>query len=198
MGLSIVEGFLGVAASYILISTHHAGLSDANTDKLEVHWNDHQFSLSSYVGRKIAAGASRNLVLRNAARIVDIAEMRHHMEHIHKFYIIDVVTRGKDVFVYTNSVHNALFARTCMLSRKPYKGLRIEFFPDECAAPLPATKPHPAASRTPSGASVIQTPDNLFELLSLDSDEENRPPGREDDDDNTIDDDGSDYGVRLD
>ena len=179
--------------------------------------------LSPYVGRKIAAGASRNLVLRNAAHIVKVAEIRDHMEHIHKFVIIDIVTRGKDVFVYTNSVHNALFARTCMMSRKPYKGLRIEFFTDECAAPLPAIRA-PGSVREASAIAKQQHSCNLFEMPSLDSDGEDRSPGEEDDDDDeddgedddddddddgrecdddsndddTIDGDGSDHGVRLD
>ena len=44
---------------------------------------------------------------------------------------------GDDAYVETNAVHNALFARTCMMSRTAYKGCRIEFFPDQCAGPLP-------------------------------------------------------------
>lgn len=158
--------------------------------------------LSPYVGRKIAAGASRNLVLRNAAHIVKVADIRHHMEHIHKFDIIDIQVRGRDVFVYTNSVHNALFARTCMISRKPYKGLSIQFFPDECTAPLPTVQRF-SATRPLSQPVKKQASGNLFQMLSLDSndsDEENQPHKRIDDDDNTIDGEGSDYdnsGVSL-
>lgn len=149
------------------------------------------------MGRKIAAGASRNLILHNAARVVNIAEIREHMEHIHQFDIIHVEVRRKDVLIYTNSVHNALFARTCMISRKPYKGLRIGFFPDECAAPIPIMQPNHNYSAS-SVSSKISAPGNLFEMLSLDSsDEENRPPGREDDDDDTVDGDDSDFGVSL-
>jgi len=167
-----------------------------------VRWNEHQFSLTPYVGHKIAAGASRNLVLRDAAHVAKIADIREHMEHIHKFEIVDIVTRGRDIYVYTNSVHNALFARTCMMSRRPYKGLKIEFFPDECAAPLPRRMIHGNQTKATTTASKSQAPKNLFEMLSLDSDGENRVPGREDDDDNTIDDDDddedeSDYGMGV-
>lgn len=59
------------------------------------------------------------------------------MEHIHNLVILDINITGADVYVSTNSVRNALFARTCMMSRQSYKGLRVEWYPDECAAPLP-------------------------------------------------------------
>lgn len=140
------------------------------------------------------------MVLRNASRIVNIAKIREHMEHIHKLDIVHIETRGTDVFIYTNSVHNALFARTCMMSRKPYKGLRIEFSEDECAAPLLVNQ----AREVPRQGFVAAPPrkdkvaGNLYELLSLDGEDEDRPPGREDDDDNTISNgDDSQDGVSL-
>lgn len=184
-----------------ILSLHLLSYLVADTSKLEVGWNDHQFALAPYVARRIAAGASRNLILRKAAKIPNVAEnIREHMEHIHKFDIIDIKFLGHDVLVHTNSVHNALFARTCMLSRKQYRGLTIDFLPDECAAALRV--PSVQSYHNPLAASKESTPSNLFEMLSLEncsdaSDAENRPPGREDDDDNTIDDDDSSYGVSL-
>jgi hypothetical protein len=59
------------------------------------------------------------------------------MEHIHNLVVISVVFQKSDAYVSTNSVHNALFARTCMMSRSAYKGCKIEFYPDECDVPLP-------------------------------------------------------------
>jgi len=86
-----------------------------------------------------------------------------------------------------------------MMSRRPYKGLKIEFFPDECAAPLPRRVHHGNQAKTTTTGSKSRASKNLFEMLSLDSDGENRVPGREDDDDNTIDDkeDESDYGMGV-
>ncbi|KAL1311238.1 hypothetical protein AAFC00_001428 [Neodothiora populina] len=158
--------------------------------RLSVEWSDYQYSLSPFVGRKIAAGATRNLVLRKASSIVDVTEIREHLQHIHQFDIIHVEIRGKDVIIYTNSVHNALFARTCMMSRKAYKGFKIEFFPDECAGPLPII--HQTAP-APKDTEKKQSMTNLFQVLNLDSsvEDENRPPGRRDDDDDIDDSDGN-------
>jgi hypothetical protein len=68
--------------------------------------------------------------------------------------VVDIQFRNHDAFISTNSVHNALFARTCMMSRTAYKGLRIDWCLDECAAPLPqpSSKAHahaPAMSLKP-------------------------------------------------
>jgi len=59
------------------------------------------------------------------------------MEHIHNLVILDVKVKNADIYVSTNSINNACFARTCMISRREYKGLRVEWYPDECDGPLP-------------------------------------------------------------
>jgi hypothetical protein len=41
--------------------------------------------------------------------------------------VLDIYFRGGDALISTNSIHNALFARTCMMSRTAYKGLRIDW-----------------------------------------------------------------------
>lgn len=137
-------------------------------------------------------------MIRNGARFVDSGELREHMEHIHQFFIIDMTISGRDVYIYTNSVHNALFARTCMMSRKQYKGLKIEFFQDECAGDLPSV-PRRFTSPTNLAPKAKGSMSNLFEALSVNSsdgsDEENRPPGRDDDDDDTIDGTDSECGA---
>lgn len=56
-----------------------------------------------------------------------------------------------------------------MLSRLPYKGIKIEWYPDECAEalPKPIQRPVPLPSQavvTPKRKTVI----NRFNLLSLD------------------------------
>lgn len=92
--------------------------------------------------------------------------IRDDMEHIHALVIIEINFKSGDAYVSTNSVHNALFARTCMMSRTTYRGCKIEFFPDECDVPLP--------TRTQSGKPKPQEPikrniqlGNRFNMLNV-------------------------------
>jgi hypothetical protein len=39
------------------------------------------------------------------------------MDHIHNLVVIKVEFLGASCYIKTNSVHNAMFARTCMMSR---------------------------------------------------------------------------------
>ncbi|RMX77492.1 hypothetical protein D0869_09844 [Hortaea werneckii] len=130
--------------------------------RIEVRWADRQYRLNNHIHQKILHGATRNLIIRNArSHGLTAAQIRADLDHIHNLVIIDIFFRpppslcpsssssatpataagtvggGDDAYVETNAVHNALFARTCMMSRTGYKGCRIEFFPDQCAAPLP-------------------------------------------------------------
>ena len=118
-------------------------------------------------------------------------QIRNDMEHIHNLVIIDVRVRSGDAYISMNSVHNALFARTCMMSRKEYKGCKIEFFPDECDVPLPPGQAKRQYSRKVSGQSEPvkkKAPiTNRFDMLNIDgtdgsSDEENRTPSDGDSD----------------
>jgi hypothetical protein len=86
--------------------------------------------------------------------------------------VVDINFSKGDAFISTNSIHNALFARTCMMSRTAYKGLRIDFYPDECAAPLP--KPALRAHNPACSISVKATPiTNRYTVLGVDgSDDE--------------------------
>ena len=90
-----------------------------------------------HVSHKIAGGASRNFIVRSVAGRVNEGQIRDHLEHIHNLVVVDISFKNGDAHVSTNSIHNALFARTCMMSRTVYKGMRIDWAPDECAAPLP-------------------------------------------------------------
>lgn len=105
--------------------------------QVEVRWADRQFTLPGHVANKIANGATRNIVIHGGASKLNEQAIRDDMEHIHNLVILDINTNGADVYVSTNSIRNALFARTCMMSRQSYKGLRVEWYPDECVAPLP-------------------------------------------------------------
>jgi len=95
------------------------------------------------------------------------------MEHIHNLVVISVNVVRSDIYVSTNSVHNSLFARTCMMSRALYKGLKIEWYPDECAAPIPKiTEPIAAPAIPQKGSMSMKQPktssSNLYSLLDLD------------------------------
>jgi len=93
----------------------------------------------SHLVNKLERGVSRNLIIRGASSNNKLTEekIRADMEHIHNLVIIAVVWRGADVYISTNSVNNAMFARTCMTSRALYKGMKIEWYPDECAQLIP-------------------------------------------------------------
>ena len=97
--------------------------------------------------------------------------IREDLDHIHNLVVISVKFKQGSAYISTNSVHNALFARSCMMSRRTYKGMRIWFSPDDCAEPLvkintmSKKKIHPSPNRP-------TTRPNRFQLLSLDGTEE--------------------------
>lgn len=78
--------------------------------------------------------ASRNLVIYDINQRPAITEaiIRHDLYHIHNMVVIYVQFSEGNAYISTNSVSNALYARTCMLSRTMYRGLEIDFYPDEC------------------------------------------------------------------
>ena len=113
------------------------------------------------------------------------------MDHIHNLVVIDVNFWGGDAYISMNSIHNALFARTCMISRSTYKGCKIGFYRDECDVPLPArTYTSKAAAPAPVKKKALLT--NRFDMLNMDgteasSDGENRAPSESGSDDQIVD-----------
>jgi hypothetical protein len=95
--------------------------------------------------------------------------IRDHLDHIHNLAVIDIYFKNGDAHISTNSIHNALFARTCMMSRTTYKGTKIEWASDECAVPLPQLTQR---TRTPAmHIPVMAVPmTNMFALLDTGSD----------------------------
>jgi hypothetical protein len=124
--------------------------------------------MPQHVSSKIAGGATRNIVVRGLAGKVTEEQIRDHLDHIHNLVVVDVYFRGRDVHISINSIHNALFARTCMMSRTVYKGTRFDWAPDECAAPLP--RPHMKARPLgmPAPSSQISTT-NTYAILDTGS-----------------------------
>lgn len=170
--------------------------------RIEVQWNDRQYIVKPYIKSKLAAGATRNLIIRNAASKIDEQEMREHMQHIDELIIIDYTVRGNDVHVETNSVHNALFARTCMLNRMPYKTLKIEFGADACAQLLPAA---PRVAKMPKADAPSplskKRSTNLYEILGNDegteTSDESLSLSHAENDDGTVDGLGFDGSLTL-
>ncbi|PWY73669.1 hypothetical protein BO70DRAFT_398892 [Aspergillus heteromorphus CBS 117.55] len=151
---------------------HHAktyGLYMAGK-RVEVLWNDRQFYLPPYVRVKINNGASRNIILYNVHPNVTEWVIRKDLEHIHNLIVITVKFRNNNAYISTNSVHNALFARSCMMSRFMYKGMKIGFYSDECAESL-AKGPKKELQAPPKKEKAAVVP-NRFELLSLDGADE--------------------------
>ncbi|OJJ01196.1 hypothetical protein ASPVEDRAFT_40750 [Aspergillus versicolor CBS 583.65] len=144
--------------------------------RVEILWNDRQFYLPPFVRTKIGNGASRNLVIYNVNPNITEDIIRKDMEHIHNLIVISVKFKHGNAYISTNSVHNALFARSCMMSRFTYKGMKIAFYPDECAEPLPSIPTGPKKVAAPK--KPIPLP-NRFHLLSMDGseDEENEDHG---------------------
>ncbi|KAL6706574.1 hypothetical protein ACN47E_005330 [Coniothyrium glycines] len=142
-----------------------------NLKRLEFRWADRQFRVPSHVSNRIAGGATRNLVIRGIAGKLTADQIRDHLDHIHNLVVVDIVFRHGDAYISTNSIHNALFARTCLMSRTAYKGSRIEYYDDECAQSPPQRQ---SIVRTP----VLRTPVkpaqviNQYALLDTGSDAE--------------------------
>lgn len=139
--------------------------------QVETLWSDRQFYLPPYVRAKINGGASRILVINDTPPSITEQLIRRDLEHIHNLIVISVRFKNGNLYISTNSIHNALFARSCMMSRRMYKGLRIWFHPDECAGPLADTINLPKKVPNPSPNKPASRP-NRFQLLSLDGSEE--------------------------
>ncbi|KAL3416257.1 hypothetical protein V6000_000782 [Aspergillus fumigatus] len=135
--------------------------------RVEVSWNDRQFYLPPYVGSKIRNGATRNLVIHNVNSNITESIIRRDLDHIHNLIVITVKFKQGNAYISTNSVHNALFARSCMMSRGAYRGMRIGFYPDECAGLLSKLPSGPKREVQPSSIRSLSA-SNRFRLLSLD------------------------------
>ena len=125
--------------------------------------------MPAHVSNKIANGATRNIVVRGAAsKQITTDDIRDHLDHIHNLIVVDVKLKNGDAYVSTNSIHNALFARTCMMSRTAYKGLRIDWYADECALALPkaTSRMPPTAAPQPSRKIPFTNP---YTVLGADS-----------------------------
>ncbi|KAI4176325.1 MAG: hypothetical protein LQ343_001063 [Gyalolechia ehrenbergii] len=133
-------------------------------------WGDRQYILPGHLANKIGIGATRNLIIRRIYPNVTEKGLREDLDHIHNLVIVNVSFASGDAYLSLNSIRSSLFARTCMMSRATYKGLQIEWYPDECALSLPklpnAITKEKARPPKSNGTSMI----NRFQLLNMDED----------------------------
>lgn len=124
--------------------------------------------MPGHVASKIRIGATRNLIIRNVKQNITDERLREDLDHIHNLVIISISFVDGDVYLSLNSIHNALFARTCMMSRAMYRGMKIDWYPDECALPLPKTE---TIARKEMAAAPKLKPSpmvNRFQMLNMD------------------------------
>lgn len=62
-------------------------------------------------------GASRNLVIRGCDKRLTEDTIREDLDHIHNLVVVKVEFIGGNCHINLNSVHNAVYARQCMMSR---------------------------------------------------------------------------------
>ncbi|KAI1743746.1 hypothetical protein F4680DRAFT_471227 [Xylaria scruposa] len=139
-----------------------------------IRWADRHFILPGHVANKIASGATRNLIIRRCGAHHTEDSVREDLEHIHNLIVVGVEFVGGSCYIKTNSVHNAMFARTCMMSRARYKGSKIEWDVDECDKPFEITQKtstKPLPRRSPSTNAPVTSTRNRFAMLRLDDDD---------------------------
>ncbi|CAD6439943.1 d469b726-39d0-47d5-a44c-eb512512ba7d [Sclerotinia trifoliorum] len=134
--------------------------------RVDIRWSDRQFILPNHIANKVGTGATRNLIIHNCSPKHTEKVIRDDLEHIHNLVIIKVAFDGSNAFISTNSVHNAMFARTCMMSRGTYKSSKIEWDNDECAAPL-ARRPTSQSDNPPHSKKKAPLV-NRFQILNID------------------------------
>ena len=99
-----------------------------------------------HTARLIQSGVTRNLVIRFPTPDLTADSIRQDLEHIHRLDVVSIDFVKGHAYVSLNSVHLALKAKSCMISRLKYKRTRIEHFPDECDQPLPAIPRKPLSN----------------------------------------------------
>lgn len=147
-GGPVLDSFVRPQDDCAVVSFVHAAHAAAffkhvQTNGLHIHqtrarigWAPRQFALRDFLAVRIHAGATRNLVVRQVDAAVTKQSIRADLDHIHRMVVTKVSFAAGNCYICTNSVDNAMYARTCMKSRQKFRHSRIDFFSDECAEPL--------------------------------------------------------------
>ena len=126
--------------------------------------------MPGHVAGKIGIGATRNVVIRNCSLHITEDRIRGDLDHIHNLVVISITYIDGDCYISLNSIRNSLFARTCLMSRTAYKGMKIEWYEDECSwqlsQPIRPVKEVAAPAKKKSAPLV-----NRFQMLGLDGDD---------------------------
>lgn len=69
------------------------------------------------------------------------------------------------------------------MSRAMYKGMKIEWYSDECALPLPKQQWTPRKENTPQPVKRPNTAVNRFQMLNMDGTEDDSDDGKEEEED---------------
>lgn len=85
--------------------------------QIDIRWSDRFQVLHDHFAKRIANGATRNLILRNCNASHSEASIRHDLDHIHGLEIVSITFYKGTCHISTNSVPSAMYARTCMMSR---------------------------------------------------------------------------------
>ena len=120
----------------------------------------------------LPSGATRNVIVRGIHPSITEERIREDLDHIHNLVVISISFKHGDAYISLNSINNALFARTCMMSRAAYKGMKIEWYSDECSKPLQEILHAPkkvkqAAAQPKKFASAMKR----FQMLNMDGTE---------------------------
>ncbi|KAF8427873.1 hypothetical protein EV426DRAFT_529147 [Tirmania nivea] len=134
--------------------------------RINVEWREpsRQFVILNNIMSAISRGATRNLLLSKVPPSLTEERIREDLDHIHNLHVEKIEMEGGSVLVNLNSVCVALFARTCLMSRSSYKGVKIEFTADECAERLPTPE------RKNFERKKVQekaAPKNRFDILTM-------------------------------
>jgi hypothetical protein len=138
--------------------------------RIEIKWSDRQFTLPGHVAGHIGKGASRNLVVHRYDGRHTEDNIREDLEHIHNLVVVGIEFLNGSCHIKLNSVHNAIYAKTCMMSRLKYKGTKIDWDLDECAQPYAPVAPRPKREVPPPKKAPAAA--NRFQLLNLDDDDD--------------------------
>lgn len=134
---------------------HHARRKDLyiNMRRVDAAWHPKQYKAPGHMLDRIRHGHSRNLAIRNAVGRLTEAQVRADLAHIDRLVVVQALVAGPDLYISTNAVHLAGFAKTCLSSRAAYKGaVRIDWYADECEQELPRVDPRVPSAETAAGA----------------------------------------------
>ncbi|OTB08407.1 hypothetical protein M426DRAFT_263660 [Hypoxylon sp. CI-4A] len=109
-----------------------------------VRWAKSPHVITNHIRNQILRGATRNIVIQNCNPRITEADIRNDLDHIYKLIVVDISFKDGNWHIQTNSIHSALFAKTCLCSREKYKDHTITWGTDECDGPIQGTGEGPS------------------------------------------------------